>query len=139
MVVGDRRSSRPVDDDHPQGYRREAFFWAVLSALAMLFIGAGLSAWRGIEQLTDPKFSDLPAFLVEEPGLNSGFMIAHVTAAALASENKTLCFPASVDSITTSAGQEDHVSMGMGAALKMDQVLDNTRRILAVELCALRP
>ncbi|MFQ5526380.1 MAG: histidine ammonia-lyase [Thermoanaerobaculia bacterium] len=91
---------------------------------------------RRIEQLTDPKFSDLPAFLVDEPGLNSGFMIAHVTAAALASENKTLCFPASVDSMTTSAGQEDHVSMGMGASLKMDQVLDNARRILAVELAA---
>lgn len=91
---------------------------------------------RRIEQLTDPKFSDLPPFLVEEPGLNSGFMIAHVTAAALASENKSLCFPASVDSMTTSAGQEDHVSMGMGAALKLDQIVENTRRILAVELAA---
>lgn len=58
LVVGDRRSSRPVDHDHPQGYRREAFFWAVLSALAMLFIGAGLSAWRGIEQLVDPSELD---------------------------------------------------------------------------------
>ncbi len=91
---------------------------------------------RRIEQLTDPKFSDLPAFLVEEPGLNSGFMIAHVTAAALASESKSLSFPASVDSIPTSAGQEDHVSMGVGACLKLDQVLDNTRRILAIELAA---
>ena len=54
LVVGDRRSSLPVDPEHPHGYRREAFFWAVLSALAMLFIGAGLSAWRGIEQLTTP-------------------------------------------------------------------------------------
>ena len=58
LVVGDRRSSRPVDPEHPQGYRREAFFWAVLSALAMLFIGAGLSAWRGIGQLTDPAKLD---------------------------------------------------------------------------------
>ncbi|MCP4200723.1 MAG: histidine ammonia-lyase [bacterium] len=91
---------------------------------------------RRIEQLTDPKFSDLPAFLVENSGLNSGFMIAHVTAAALASENKTLCYPASVDSIPTSAGQEDHVSMGMGAALKLGRVLDNTLRILAIELVA---
>jgi histidine ammonia-lyase len=91
---------------------------------------------RRIEQLTDPKFSDLPAFLVENSGLNSGFMIAHVTAAALASENKTLCYPASVDSIPTSAGQEDHVSMGMGAALKLGRVLDNSLRILAIELLA---
>lgn len=91
---------------------------------------------RRIEQLTDPKFSDLPAFLVENSGLNSGFMIAHVAAAALASENKTLCYPASVDSIPTSAGQEDHVSMGMGAALKLGRVLDNTMQILAIELVA---
>lgn len=91
---------------------------------------------RRIEQLTDPKFSDLPAFLVENSGLNSGFMIAHVAAAALASENKTLCYPASVDSIPTSAGQEDHVSMGMGAALKLGPVLDNTLQILAIELVA---
>ncbi|MCH7665865.1 MAG: histidine ammonia-lyase [Acidobacteria bacterium] len=91
---------------------------------------------RRIEQLTDPKFSDLPAFLVENSGLNSGFMIAHVAAAALASENKTLCYPASVDSIPTSAGQEDHVSMGMGAALKLGRVLDNTLQILAIELLA---
>ena len=58
LVVGDRRSSRPVDPEHPHGYRREAFFWAVLSALAMLFIGAGLSAWRGLQQLTDPSDID---------------------------------------------------------------------------------
>lgn len=58
LVVGDRRSSLPVDPEHPHGYRREAFFWAVLSALAMLFIGAGLSAWRGIEQLTTPSELD---------------------------------------------------------------------------------
>lgn len=104
--------------------------------LAIALSELGSISERRIEQLTDPKFSDLPPFLVEEPGLNSGFMIAHVTAAALASENKTLCFPASVDSIMTSAGQEDHVSMGMGASLKLDQVVENTRRILAIELAA---
>ena len=89
---------------------------------------------RRIDKLTDPVFSGLPAFLTEEPGLNSGFMIAQVTAAALVSESKVLSHPASVDSIPTSAEKEDHVSMGMGAALKLQEVVANTRRILAIEL-----
>jgi histidine ammonia-lyase len=91
---------------------------------------------RRIEKLTNAAFSGLPPFLVREPGLNSGFMIAQVTAAALASENKGLAHPASVDSIPTSADKEDHVSMGMGAALKLQQVVVNVRRVLAIELAA---
>jgi histidine ammonia-lyase len=78
----------------------------------------------------------LPPFLTSDAGLNSGFMMAQVTAAALASENKTYCHPASVDSIPTSADKEDHVSMGMGAALKLQPVVVNTHRILAIELTA---
>jgi len=79
---------------------------------------------------------DLPLFLTEEAGVESGFMIAHVTAAALASENKTLAHPATVDSISTSAGQEDHVSMAPWAGLKLNRLCDNLARILAVELMA---
>ena len=91
---------------------------------------------RRTEKLTNTHFSGLPPFLVEEAGLNSGFMIAQVTAAALVSENKGLCHPASVDSVPTSADKEDHVSMGMGAALKLHRVVDNLRSVLAVELAA---
>jgi histidine ammonia-lyase len=91
---------------------------------------------RRLEKLTNHAFSGLPPFLVEDAGLNSGFMIAQVTAAALVSENKTLCHPASVDSIPTSADKEDHVSMGMWGALKLQQVVANTRQVLAAELLA---
>lgn len=91
---------------------------------------------RRIDKLTDPVFSGLPAFLSENPGLNSGFMMAQVTAAALVSENKGLAHPASVDSIPTSAEKEDHVSMGMGAALKLHQILANVRSTQAIELLA---
>jgi histidine ammonia-lyase len=96
----------------------------------------GAISERRIEKLTNTAFSGLPPFLVENAGLNSGFMMAQVTAAALASENKGLCHPASVDSIPTSADKEDHVSMGMGAALKLQPVVVNTHRILAIELMA---
>ncbi len=92
---------------------------------------------RRIERLINPEYGDLPPFLSPDPGLNSGFMLAQVTAAALASENKVLSHPASVDSIPTSGNQEDHVSMGMGSALKLKQILSNTEHILAIELlCA---
>ena len=109
-------------------------FAADVLALAAAELGA--IAERRIEKLTNHAFSGLPPFLVEDAGLNSGFMIAQVTAAALASESKGLCHPASVDSIPTSADKEDHVSMGMGAALKLGHVVANTRRILAIELVA---
>src|SRR5262249_46948960 len=92
---------------------------------------------RRVERLLNPEYGDLPPFLADQPGLNSGFMIAQVAAAALASENKVLSHPASVDSIPTSGNKEDHVPMAMGAALKLKQVVANLERILAIEfLCA---
>ena len=91
---------------------------------------------RRIEKLTNTAFSGLPPFLARDAGLNSGFMMAQVTAAALVAENKVACHPASIDSIPTSADKEDHVSMGMGAALKLRTVVENVRRVLAIELVA---
>jgi histidine ammonia-lyase len=104
-------------------------------AIALATLG-GISE-RRVEQMTNPLTSMLPAFLTPEPGLNSGFMIAQVTAAALVSENKTLAAPHSVDSIPTSGNQEDYVSMGMGGARRLGRMLENLRLILATELlCA---
>lgn len=103
-------------------------------AVALTTLG-GISE-RRIEQMTNPQTSMLPAFLVREAGLNSGFMILQVTAAALASEMKALSASHSVDSIPTSANQEDYVSMGMGAARRLEPLLANLRRILAIELLA---
>jgi histidine ammonia-lyase len=92
---------------------------------------------RRIERLLNPEYGDLPPFLADNPGLNSGFMIAQVAAAALASETKVLSHPASVDSIPTSGNKEDHVPMAMGSALKLKQVVANLEKILAIEfLCA---
>ena len=92
---------------------------------------------RRVEQMTNPLTSMLPAFLTPEPGLNSGFMIAQVTAAALTSENRALATPHSVDSISTSGNQEDYVSMGMSGARRLERMLKNLRHILAIELlCA---
>jgi len=96
---------------------------------------ASISEQR-IEKLVNPAISDLPAFLTQNGGLNSGFMIVQVAAASIVSENKTLCHPASVDSIPTSADKEDHVSMGAWAAVKAARVLVNARRVLAMELLA---
>jgi histidine ammonia-lyase len=92
---------------------------------------------RRSDRLVDPSLSDLPAFLTPDSGLHSGYMLAQVTAAALASEIKTLAHPASVDTIPTSANREDHVSMSMGAALKVERALQLATRVIAVEiLCA---
>lgn len=91
---------------------------------------------RRIEQLVNPALSGLPAFLTREGGLNSGLMVAQYTAAALVSENKVLAHPASVDSVPTSANQEDHVSMGAHAARKLREVVTNARHVLAIELIA---
>ena len=92
---------------------------------------------RRVERLVNPQLSELPAFLVQKGGLNSGYMIAQYTAAALVSENKVLCHPASIDSIPTSANKEDHVSMGTIAARKCRSILGNTEYVIAVELlCA---
>ena len=109
-------------------------FAADILSMAVSEIGA-LSE-RRVAMLIDASCSNLPAFLVKEAGVNSGFMIAHVTAAALASENKTLAHPAVVDSLPTSANQEDHVSMATWAARKLVQITDNVRHIVAVELLA---
>ncbi|ORC85524.1 histidine ammonia-lyase [Trypanosoma theileri] len=109
-------------------------------ALDTLAIGVhelGSISERRIERLNNPSLSRLPAFLVENGGLNSGFMIAHCTAAALVSENKVYCHPASIDSISTSAAQEDHVSMGGFSARKALKVVENVEHVIAIELlCA---
>lgn len=110
-------------------------------ALSFDFLGIALAelanvSERRIERLVNPALSGLPAFLVEKGGLNSGFMIVQYAAAALVSENKVLAHPASVDSIPSSANQEDHVSMGTIAARKARAILDNARKVLAMELLA---
>lgn len=107
-------------------------------ALAMDFLAIAIHevssmAERRIARLIDHSLSGLPPFLTEESGLNSGYMIAQYVAAALVSENKVLCHPASVDSIPTSANQEDHVSMGMNAAAKVGRVIDNVFKVLGIE------
>ncbi|WP_159716234.1 aromatic amino acid lyase, partial [Geminicoccus flavidas] len=103
-------------------------------ALALAEIGA--IAERRIALLIDPGFSLLPAFLTPAPGLNSGFMIAQVTAAALQMENKHLAGPVAVESLPTSANQEDHVSMATYAARRLIEMNDNLAHLLAVELMA---
>ena len=111
-------------------------------ALALDFMGMAVAelaniAERRIERLVNPMLSGLPAFLVKDGGLNSGFMIAQYTAAALVSENKVLAHPASVDSIPTSANKEDHVSMGTIAARKCRDIVANAQHVVAIELlCA---
>jgi histidine ammonia-lyase len=108
-----------------------------LDTLAMATSELANISERRIERLVNPALSDgLPAFLAPDGGLNSGFMIPQYVAAALVSENKALCHPASVDSIPTSAGQEDHVAMGNASGLKAWQVLANAERVLAIELLA---
>ncbi|MDX6543954.1 MAG: histidine ammonia-lyase [Gaiellaceae bacterium] len=108
-----------------------------LDALAMAVAELASISERRMERLVNPNLSDgLPAFLTTDGGLNSGFMIPQYVAASLVSENKVLCHPASVDSIPTSAGQEDHVSMGNASGLKAWQVLANAESALAIELLA---
>jgi histidine ammonia-lyase len=104
--------------------------------LALAIAEIGSIAERRIALLIDATLSGLPPFLVRDPGVNSGFMIAHVTAAALASENKSLAHPGSVDTIPTSANQEDHVSMATYAARRLDDMAHNTAVILGIELLA---
>src|SRR5207247_6374372 len=108
-----------------------------LDCMALALAEFASSSERRVERLVNPSLSDgLPAFLTNDGGLNSGFMIPQYVAAALVSENKVLAHPASVDSIPTSAGQEDHVSMGNASGLKAWQVLANAERTLAIELLA---
>ena len=109
-------------------------FAADTIAIALCEIGS--ISERRVSVLVDPKMSGLPAFLTQDSGVNSGLMIPQVTAAALVSENKSLAYPASVDSIPTSAGQEDHVSMAPIAARKATQIARNAAGVIAVELMA---
>ena len=108
-------------------------------ALAMDFLGIAVSEYadvseRRIERMVNPNLSGLPAFLTKNGGLNSGFMIVQYAAASMTSENKVYAHPASVDSIPSSAGQEDHVSMGTTAARKARLILDNSRKVVSLEL-----
>jgi histidine ammonia-lyase len=109
-------------------------FAADTLALALAEIGS--LAERRVAVLVDPKMSGLPAFLVENSGVNSGFMMAQVTAAALVSENKTIAVPCSVDSIPTSANQEDHVSMATHGARRLGRMVDNAAGVIGIELLA---
>lgn len=104
--------------------------------MALAFAEIGALSERRTALLIDTQLSGLPPFLVDNGGVNSGFMIAQVTAAALASENKSLAHPASVDSMPTSANQEDHVSMAMFAARRLHDMYENTSNILAIEWLA---
>ena len=108
----------------------------VADNIALVVAEIGALSERRTALLIDKNLSGLPPFLVENGGVNSGFMLAQVTAAALASENKTLAHPGSVDSLPTSANQEDHVSMATFAARRLSDMAENTRGILAVELLA---
>ena len=108
-------------------------------AMAMDYLAMGMAELcsiceRRIEKMMNTTFSKLPPFLAKKNGLNSGLMVAHVTTAALASENKYLCHPASIDSIPTSTDKEDHVSMGVTSGRKLHEVLDNLQKCLAIEL-----
>ena len=107
-----------------------------LDLMAIVLAQLGSISERRIDRMVNPLTSELPAFLAHLPGLESGFMLAQVTAAALASENKILAHPASVDSIPTSGNKEDFVSMGMAAGLKLRPILSNVRAILSIELLA---
>ena len=128
LVLSDERAVLSAGNFHGQPLALVADYAAI--AVAEL---ASVSE-RRIEQLVNPALSGLPAFLTPQGGLNSGYMVAQYTAAALASENKVLAHPASVDSIPTSANQEDHVSMGAHAARKLLEVVDNAATVVAIEL-----
>jgi histidine ammonia-lyase len=127
----------PEDDSAISGgnfHAQPVAFAADMIAMALCEVGS--ISERRTAVLVDPKMSGLPPFLVEDSGVNSGLMIPQVTAAALVSENKSLAFPASVDSIPTSAGQEDHVSMAPIAALKAAKIAHNAAGVIAIELIA---
>ena len=133
LVLGMPDSYRVISNAHPHG---QSVAMAVdLMALAVAELGS--IAERRIDRLLNPATSGLPAFLVKQPGVNSGLMIVQYVAASLAAENKRLSQPAVADNYVTSAQQEDHISLGTPGALKALKVIDNTRRILAIEyLCA---
>ncbi len=135
IIPSNGPANRPADGDHLEGGN----FHGQPLALALDFLAIALAelaniSERRIERMVNGSLSGLPKFLSENSGLNSGMMIAQYTAASLVSENKVLAHPASVDSIPTSANQEDHNSMGSIAAHKLLQVLKNVRTVLAIEL-----
>jgi histidine ammonia-lyase len=141
--VGAGAPTRPGEQSSPESVVLSGGnFHGEPIAFALDFLAIALSALAGIserriERLVNPALNEgLPPFLAPEAGLNSGFMMPQVTAAALVSENKVLAHPASVDSITTSGNKEDYVSMGMTAALKLCRVVENTRNVLAIEAMA---
>ena len=130
-VVLENGSVESTGNFHGEPLAFAADFMAIAAA------EVGSIAERRVDRLLDPQRSQgLPPFLAEEPGVNSGLMVAQYTAAALVAENRRLAAPASVDTIPTSGMQEDHVSMGWGAALKLRTVLDNLAGVLAIELLA---
>ncbi|KAM6437304.1 histidine ammonia-lyase isoform 1-T1 [Liasis olivaceus] len=130
MVFADRKETISGGNFHGE-YPAKALDYLAIGVHELAAISE-----RRIERLCNPSLSELPPFLVTEGGLNSGFMIAHCTAAALVSENKALCHPSSVDSLSTSAATEDHVSMGGWAARKALKVIEHVEQVLAVELLA---
>jgi len=139
--VGDRSMGTVLDAPHGDVLSGGNFHGEPV-AFALDFLAIALTSLAGIserriERLVNPALNEgLPPFLAAGAGLNSGFMMAQVTAAALVSENKVLAHPASVDSITTSGNKEDYVSMGMTASLKLRRIVDNTRNVLAIEAMA---
>ena len=131
VVIGDEIISGGNFHGEPLAFQLD-FLAIALSALA------GISE-RRIDRLVNPALNEhLSPFLTNHPGLESGFMMVQVSAAALVAENRVLCHPASTGSITTSGNKEDFVSMGMTSALKLQQVVRNTRRVLAMELLTAR-
>ncbi len=140
--VGTGAPARPAEQSSASEVLSGGNFHGEPIAFALDFLAIALSALAGIserriERLVNPALNEgLPPFLAPGAGLNSGFMMPQVTAAALVSENKVLAHPASVDSITTSGNKEDYVSMGMTAALKLRRVVENTRNVLAIEAIA---
>ncbi len=140
--VGTAAFGRPEERSSSDDVLSGGNFHGQPLAFALDFLGIALTTLAGIserriERLVNPALNEgLPPFLAPGAGLNSGFMMPQVTAAALASENKGLAHPASVDSITTSGNKEDYVSMGMTAALKLRRIVENTRNVLAIEAMA---
>jgi histidine ammonia-lyase len=142
LVFRNPKSRDPKSEDDTADVISGGNFHGEPVAFALDFLGIALSALAGIserrlERMVNPALSEgLPPFLAPGAGLNSGFMMPQVTAAALVSENKVLAHPASVDSITTSGNKEDYVSMGMTAAIKLKKIVENTRNTLAIEAMA---
>ena len=141
--IGNKREGEPATETHLGDVISGGNFHGEPVAFALDYLAVALTALAGIserriERMVNPQLSEcLPPFLAAGAGLNSGFMMAQVTAAALVSENKVLAHPASVDSITTSGNKEDYVSMGMGAAIKLKKIVENVTNVLVIEaMCA---